>query len=270
MVLRAANRDLDGAHERSNTPRGFPVESAKNAVNQAGAIGVATTRRIEHFARLGAGNLVSVAVRVDGRAFAAARHDERLHVLHDVVHRPAGAFLQQRPFVIVQRQPVRDGNEALEIRAGEQRHGLARVEDERDASGLELFGVLQHAFAAVGGDNTNRYTVIRRHLDAVRMVHGARMERRDLVGIEVRGDEGLGAMLFRDRHEVFLGHALLLHPVGVRREVHADATHGVARCRPATSGCTRCCPRNRRTRAASAAPGRLRSTCATCRQGCGL
>ena len=76
------------------------------------------------------------------------------------------------------------------------------------SGGLELFGVLQHAFAAVRGDDTNRYTVIRRHLDAVRMVHRARMERGDLVGIEVRGDERLRAMLFRNRHEVLLGHAL--------------------------------------------------------------
>ena len=69
---------------------------------------------------------------MDDRAFAAARDDQRLDVLHDVGDRPAGAFLQQGPFVVVQRQPVRDRDEALEIIAGEQRHGLARIEDERD------------------------------------------------------------------------------------------------------------------------------------------
>ena len=159
--------------------------------------------------------------------FAAARDDERLHVLHDVRDRPAGAFLQQGPFVIIQRQPVRDGNEALEIVAGEQRHGLARIEDERDAGGLELFGVLQHAFTAVRSDNTNRYTVIRRHLDAVRMIHGARMERGDLVGIEVRGDESLRAMLVRDRDQVLLGHALLLHPLASTAEIQTDAAHRI-------------------------------------------
>src|SRR5512134_2249520 len=84
VVLCAAHRDLDGAHERCNAPRGFPVEPAKNAVNQAGAIGIAATGRIEHSPRLGAGTLVSAAVRMNGGTLAAARDDERFHVLHDV------------------------------------------------------------------------------------------------------------------------------------------------------------------------------------------
>src|SRR5882672_10427909 len=105
VILRAANGDLDGAHERSNTPRGLPVESAKDAVNQAGAIGVTATRRVEHFPRAGAGNLVSAAGGVNGGALAAASDDERLHVLHHVRDRPASPLLQQGPFVVVQRQP---------------------------------------------------------------------------------------------------------------------------------------------------------------------
>src|SRR5687768_11363664 len=68
VVLRAAHRDLDGAHERGDTPRGFPIETAKDAVNQAGAIGVAAPGRIEHFPGLGAGNLVCLAIGMNDRA----------------------------------------------------------------------------------------------------------------------------------------------------------------------------------------------------------
>ena len=60
------------------------------------------------------------------------------------------------------------------------------------------------------------------------MVHGARVERRDLVGIEIGGDEGLGAVFIRNGHEIFFGHPVLLHPLAIRLEVAADAAHRVA------------------------------------------
>src|SRR5688500_18634967 len=62
VILRAANGDLDRTHERGDSPRGLPVESAKDAVNQASAIGVAATSRVEHRARLDAGDVVRAAV----------------------------------------------------------------------------------------------------------------------------------------------------------------------------------------------------------------
>jgi hypothetical protein len=72
------------------------------------------------------------------------------------------------------------------------------------------------------------YTVIRWHLDALRMVHGARVEGRDLIGVEVGRDEGLGAVFPFDDRQVLRGDAGLRHPIAIGLEVRTDSPHGIA------------------------------------------
>src|SRR4029079_908865 len=198
VVLGALHGDLDRAHQRGDASGRLPVEAAQYTVDESGPIRVASPGGIEHLARRRAGNVVHLAVGVDHRVFRAARDDQRLHVLHAIGGAPAGAFLQQRPLVVVEREPVGDRDEAAEVFTLEQRHGLARVEDERNVRRLELLRVLQHALAAVRRDRADGYAVVGGDLDAVRMIHRAWVERGDLVRVEIGGDEGLGAVLFRN------------------------------------------------------------------------
>ena len=75
--------------------------------------------------------------------------------------------------------------------AVEHRQALAGVEDERDARFVEFARVLQHAVAAVRRDDAELHVLRIGDVVQVRMHHRARMERRDLVVVEVGGDEGL-------------------------------------------------------------------------------
>src|SRR3990172_9358145 len=77
VILSAAAGDLDRAEQRGQASGGLPVPALLDAVQQAGAIGIAASGRVEQRGRLGAGDDDLLAVGVDGRAFAAAGDDER-------------------------------------------------------------------------------------------------------------------------------------------------------------------------------------------------
>src|SRR6185503_4586858 len=167
VILGALHGDLDRAHERCNAPGRLPIEPAQDAVDQAGAIRIAAAGGIQDLARRGAGNMVHLAIGVDHRPFGAAGDDQGFHVFHAIRGAPAGALLQQGPLVVVDGEPVGNGDETAEVAALEQRHGLAGIEDEWNVRRLELLGVLQHALAAVGRDHADGDAVVGPHLDAV-------------------------------------------------------------------------------------------------------
>ena len=107
------------------------------------------------------------------------------------MHAPAGLLLQQLPLVVIDGHPARLRHEALQLIAAEHRQPLARVEDEGDARLRKLRRMLDHALAAVGGDDAERD--VARFVDPVqvRVLHGPGMKGRDLVVVEIGGDEGL-------------------------------------------------------------------------------
>ena len=62
-----------------------------------------------------------------------------------------------------------------------------------------LTRMLQHAFLAVGRDDRKARAKLARDVIFVREVHRSRMERGDLVVVEIRGDESLCGELPRNR-----------------------------------------------------------------------
>src|SRR5690349_7492167 len=115
MVLRAARLDLDGPHERGNMSGGRPVEPVQQAVDESGAVGIAATGGVDHRARLHARDLDCAVARVDGGAGRAVRDDEGRDPLDQLAGLPAGLLLYQLPLVVVERDPGRLFDEALEI-----------------------------------------------------------------------------------------------------------------------------------------------------------
>ena len=100
-----------------------------------------------------------------------------------------------------------------------------RIEQEGDA-GIKAFArMLEHAFAAVGRDDRQAHVLGVQHAVGVRMVHRARMECRDLVVVQVGGDEGLGGKAAGDGLDVGGGKAVAVQPLGVVGEVLADRCH---------------------------------------------
>ena len=99
-------------------------------------------------------------------------------------------------------------DERFQILTVKHRQTLARVEDKGDPSLGELHGMRHHTVTSVGRHNANSDVV--RILDGVQMrhIHGARMERRDLIVIEVGGNEGLGGEMFIHLADVATSHAL--------------------------------------------------------------
>src|SRR5579862_7329217 len=155
VILCAARLDLDGAHQRGNMSGLAPGEAAQQSVQEPGTVSVTAAGRVDHGAYPGGRDRELLAARVDGGTLGAARDDQRLDVREHLGHRPAGLLLHELPLVLVHRHPACLRDEALEILAGEQRQPLAGIEDERQARGGELVGVLDHARAPVGGDDAD-------------------------------------------------------------------------------------------------------------------
>src|SRR3989304_7964976 len=67
VILPAAAGDLDRAEQRGQASGGLPVPALLDAVQQAGAIGIAASGRVEQRGRLGAGEDELLAVGGGGR-----------------------------------------------------------------------------------------------------------------------------------------------------------------------------------------------------------
>src|ERR1700722_18791769 len=97
VVLSAADLDLDRTQERGDPSGRLPIKAVNETMNEAGAIGVPATGRIDDRPRRGARDHKLAIPGVDQRAFRPARHDECLHVLKNLRHRPAGLLLHELP-----------------------------------------------------------------------------------------------------------------------------------------------------------------------------
>jgi DNA-binding protein YbaB len=163
-----------------------------------------------------------LAALVDGRTLRPARDDVGLHARGDLGVAPAGARLQQLRLVVVDDRVVGLLDEGAEFLAVEQRHRLARIEDEGNALLGEFARVLQHAFAAVRRDDAEGDAFDVLHVVFVRIEHRARMEGGDLVVVHVRGDEALRReQVVVDEH-VVEADAAALQMLAIRAEILAD------------------------------------------------
>ena len=102
--------------------------------------------------------------------------------------------LHKLRFVVVHREVVCQLNEVHEFFAIEHGEPLPRIEQEGNAGFMALSCVLNHAFSPIRC-NDGQSNVLR-IVDAIAMcfAHGARMESRNLVVIEVGRDESLGGI----------------------------------------------------------------------------
>ena len=159
------------------------------------------------------------------RARGTARHDESSHLLEHCVHRPAGLLLHELPFIVVHGDPARLRNEALQVVRLEHGQPLPGIKDERNARGGKIGRMLNHAAAAVGGDDADGDAARVRHAIDVRVLHRAGMKRRDLIVVPVGGDEGLGGVLGLDDLDVIARHAGFNHPLRIGIEVPPRGRH---------------------------------------------
>src|SRR6516162_11390650 len=213
VILRAARLDLDRAHERCNKSGGAPVAPVQEAVEQARAERIPGTGRIHHRVHGRCRNADLLAPGMDDGTCRPARYDERLDVLHDLAYAPAALLLQQLPLVVVHRHPARLPEETLQLLGPEHGQPLSRIEDEGNAGGGELRRVLEHALASIGGHDSEGDAVRLAHAIRVAVLHGAGVERRDLVVIEIGGDEGLRGELAFDHPHVPGGDPGALEPL---------------------------------------------------------
>jgi len=168
------------------------------------------------------------SVCVDVRTLRAAGHDQGLDLAGDVRERPASTLDQQTRFVIIDRHPTGLTDHGAQIVGTEQRHRLPRIEDEGNAVGGELRGVLAHAEVAFGRDDTETNAGGLRHLVDVSVIHRPRMEGRDLIVVGVGGDIRLRGVFVLELTDVIERQTVVEHPGAVGTEIHPDRRHHLA------------------------------------------
>jgi hypothetical protein len=107
----------------------------------------------------------------------------------------------------------------------EHRQTLTRIENERNAGRSEIAGVLHHAFAAVRRNDAELCRLGMFHLVQMRKAHCARMESRDLVVVEIGGDESLRRKSARHMAHVRTRQAELVKTIEVRGRIVAHRRH---------------------------------------------
>ena len=162
---------------------------------------------------------------MDGGALFAARDHNRCQLAKGLFDRHARPLGDHFPLVVVRGKPGRLADQLAQHVGIEHRQALAGVEDEWDAGGVELLRVLDHPVPAIGRDDAQSHVCGVAHFVAMGEAHRARMERVDLVVVQVRHDEGLSGERAIHRRHVAAVDAALVHPRGVRAEVLADRTH---------------------------------------------
>ena len=102
MTLAALVCDLDGTHHGRQRARLFPVPTVRDAIEQAGTIGVAATGRVDDGVGFDAGNLDDLSVCVNARAFSTKCDDQRVNARREFFERLPGSIAEQLGFVVVQ------------------------------------------------------------------------------------------------------------------------------------------------------------------------
>ena len=192
MVLRAAFGDLDRTEQGREPARGGPIHVVGNSKKQARPVRIAATGGIEDARGLHGGNGFNPALRINPRTLRTLRDDERFHQLRQLLDGFAGALLDQFRLVVVGRNVIGLTDEIHQVIAIEQGQALPRIENEGHAGFAEFARMLQHALAPVGRDDAEPDILRIGNVIEMREVHRPRMECRDLVVVEIGGDEGLG------------------------------------------------------------------------------
>ncbi len=104
----------------------------------------------------------------------------------------------------------------------------------------------EHAVAAVRRDHTERDACVGRHHVDVRVVHRARVERGDLVVVEIGRDEGLCGVLVVERAHRERSNAAARRASGGTARNRCRPWPSAGHCRRAAAGCRRCCRHSRR------------------------
>src|SRR5574343_1601915 len=223
VVLAATMGNLDRAHDLRQSSVRRPVQAIGDAVEQAGAIGIAAAGRIDDLVSLDAGDVVALAGIAFG-AFATTGNDQRLHFAGQLLQAAPGAVAEQFCLVVVEAGVVGVVHEIHQLVAAEHRHALTRIEDEGHAGFGEVAGVLHHPLATVRCDNAQLGTGTG-HLVQMRETHRPGVEGGDLVVVEVGRDEGLGGKTAGDLAHVRARQAELVEAVKVRPGIVADGGH---------------------------------------------
>src|SRR5713101_7474191 len=225
MVLAPARSDLYRSHEGREPAGLFPVEARVDTVENTGTIRVAAPGGVHHFGRLYARDVDSLTVHVDDGPFRAAGKNERFETVRKLLERASGPLLEKPAFVVVDREVGRLFDESEQLFTRKHRKSLARVEHERNAQLCELARVLQHALAPVGRNDREVRVELRRYFVQMRIIHRSGMEGRDLVVVQVGGDERLGGERIGHLSHAILLDAELLEPLEVQQGVVADGGH---------------------------------------------
>ena len=218
--------DLERAHQVADAANRHPLIAFHDAVDQARAECIATAGRIGDAALVGRRNIERLAIDMDLCALRAAGRDVGLDPAGDIRLIPACAFLQQVRFVVIDRDVIGLLDEMAQFLAVEQRHGLARVEDEGNAALTKLAGILQHAVAPIWTDDAKLDAFDVAHVVFVGAHHCAWMEGGDLVVVQIGGDEGLGGEQVGEFLDLAEWNSAFLEMLAIRPEILADGCHG--------------------------------------------
>ena len=225
MVLSAAMRDLDRAHDCRQTPRPLPLPALFDAVEQAGAVGVAAAGGVEDRVGRRTRNIVTPSIGVNVRAGRAERNDERPDPFGQPFERQTGALAGQPRLVIVEAGVVALFEKMQQVFAREHRQALAGIENEGDAACGQVARVLQHAVAAIRGDDGERRLSGIDNAVLVREAHRAGVEGGDLVVVQVGGDERLRREAARDPANVGARQIQRFQPAQIGVGIVADCGH---------------------------------------------
>ncbi len=116
----------------------------------------------------------------------------------------------------------------LQFRAAEHRQSLPGIENERNAGRGELRRMLDHRLPAVRRHDPERDLPGVRDLVEVRILHRARMKCRDLIVIEIGGDEGLRGERIVDDLDVLEADPQRAQPLAIGPEIVPGGGHGQA------------------------------------------
>ena len=217
--------DLQRAHQVADAADGEPVVALLDAEQQPGAERIAAAGGIGDAAFVRRRDVVDLAIGMDRRALRTAGDDVGLHHAGDVLRAPAGAFLQQVGFVIVDGDVGGLFDERAQLGAVEQRHRLAWIEHEWNTRFAELPRVLDHALVTVGADDADADPGHIAHMVVMAAHHRARVEGGDLVVVQIGGDEGLRREQFRDFPDVVQRDVELFEIRAIGAEVLPDGRH---------------------------------------------
>ena len=226
MALRTALFEAVDGGQRTDLAAQLPLEAEVVARQESTAEGIAHARRVDDLV-LGHGRDVDrVTVRIQVGAVLAARDDQHLDVLQDLVQAPACLLGDQTVFIIIAEQEVRTLHVAGQFRTFEAQDLLAGIVQIFDAQLARFGSELGHGGRLVGRDH-HQVGLGRQVFQRLSggLSHRARIEGSDLGALAVGGgEERSGEQTRDDLHQASI-HTLRVKPGAILAEVFADGGH---------------------------------------------